>query len=139
MGFLSAACLRPGRAPPTRIAGPTQARIRPHRILDRISDDQGHWQSVFDKLSDHEQQALIPFLRDVALIQSCRRHDYEGMRQILKTAAELDITPSPASVQAIELLARIAHCASVIGARVPPASTPPASTNEEREKKTGVG
>lgn len=117
MGFLCALSLRPERAPPVQVVGVVHERNRLRWLLDRVGDDQGHWQPVFARLDEREQRILVPFLLDIAIVQHCRRRDYEGVREILVFATELGIARSPICVQSMELLERVARCVSIIGGR----------------------
>jgi hypothetical protein len=110
MGFVCAASLRPGRAPPVKITGPRYESACLSQLLPHIADDQGHWQSEFSELTANEQLALTPFILDTAIVQACRRHQYEVLPEILSLACLYRIAISPISHQAIELLERIASC-----------------------------
>lgn len=130
MGFLCAASLRPGRIPPTKIVGPRFEKACLTRLLRYVDEDQGHWQAEFSRLKDEEQHVLTPFILDLAIMQKCRRHDYEAMREILSLARDYNIAPSPMCLQAAELLERIANCSTAICLRrseMTRASIPPAS------------
>lgn len=115
MGFLCAASLRPGRAPPARIVGHRFERPCLARLLAHVDDDQGHWRPEFTRLPADEQRALAPFVLDVAIAQNCRRRDYEAVAEILSIACEFGLAGSPMSRQAFELLERIANCSTAIG------------------------
>ena len=117
MGFLCAASLRPGRVPPTKIIGPRFEKTCLSRLLRYVDDDQGHWQSEFSSLKDEEQRVLTPLILDLAIMQKCRRHDYEATRQILSLACDYDISGSPMCRQAAELMERIANCSTAISLR----------------------
>jgi hypothetical protein len=115
MGFLCAGSLRPGRVPPTKIVGPRFEKSCLSRLLGYVDDDQGHWQSEFSSLSEGEQRVLTPFILDIAIIQRCRKHDYEAVKEILSIACEYRIASSPMCGQAAELLERIANCSTALG------------------------
>jgi hypothetical protein len=117
MGFLCAATLRPGRSPPTRIVGPLYVRSFLDRLLAYVDDDQGHWQPVFAGLTGQEQQVLTPFILDIAVMQSCRRRDYQAVSEILSLASEQPIAGSAMCRQAAELLERIADCSTALSLR----------------------
>ncbi len=116
MGFLCAASLRPGRLPPTKIAGPRFEKSCLSRLLRCVDDDQGHWQSEFSNLAEDEQRVLAPLVLDIAIVQKCRKHEYEAVSDILSLACEYRIASSPMCGQAAELLERIANCSTAIGA-----------------------
>jgi hypothetical protein len=117
MGFVCAASLRPGRVPPAKIVGPRFDRSCLTRLLGYVDDDQGHWQSEYWSLADSEQRVLTPFILDIAIMQKCRRRDYEAVTEILSLACEYRIASSPMCRQAAELLERIANCATAISVR----------------------
>ena len=108
MGFLCAASLRAGRAPPARIAGlPVDAGFV-DRLLTVLERDQGHWQAPLLELSETERNALCPFLLDLALVQKCRKHDYRAVGELLAAAYERGLARSPLCGQSAELLERLA-------------------------------
>ena len=117
MGFLCAASLRPGRAPPVTIAGPRFDATCLRRLLRYCDDDRGHWRPALLSLADGEQRALIPFVLDVAIMQNCRRRDYQAVNTILSLACEYDAAGSPTCRQAFELLERIESCSTAIRLR----------------------
>lgn len=117
MGFLCAVSLRPGRAPPVTIAGPQFDATCLSRLLRYVDVDQGHWRPEFFGLAEEEQRALTPFVLDVAIMQKCRRRDYQVVSTILSLAHEYDIIGSPMCRQAFDLLERIASCATAIRLR----------------------
>jgi hypothetical protein len=117
MGFLCASALRPGRMPPARIAGPQYERAFLDRLLHYVDDDQGHWQPVFSSLLEEEQRVLTPFILDIALMQSCRRHDYQAAGEIVSISSEYRIACSPMCRQAAELLERISACSTALSLR----------------------
>jgi hypothetical protein len=117
MGFLCAAALRPGTVPPAKIAGQSFEKACLSRLLHYVDDAQGHWQAEFSSLQDKEQLILTPLILDLAIMQKCRRHDYEALREILSLAYNYNIASSPMCRQATELLERIAACSTVISIR----------------------
>ncbi len=117
MGFLCAASLRPGRAPPVTIVGPQFDATCLSRLLRYVDVDQGHWRPEFFSLAEEEGRALIPFVLDVAIMQKCRRRDYQALSEILSLAREFDVAGSPMCRQAFELLERIASCSTAIRLR----------------------
>lgn len=118
MGFVCAASLRPGRLPPANIAGP-QCRNSCHsRLMRYVDDDQGHWQPEFQGLSEGGRKALASFILNIAIVQKCRKHDYEAVSEILSLACESCVASSPMCRQAAELLERIAKCSTAISLRL---------------------
>lgn len=117
MGFLCAAALRPGRAPPAEIIGPRFEKSCLARLLRYVGNEQGHWQPEFAKLAEAEQQALAPLVLDITLMQRARGHDYEAVKEIISLASEYDMAGSPLSVQAVELLGRIGSGSVALGRR----------------------
>lgn len=127
MGFLCAASLRVGRTPPASIVGPQYEASCLDRLFRYVDDDQGHWRSEFTSLAQAEQRALAPLILDVAIVQKCRKHDYQAMSELVSLACEYHIANSPMCGQAAELLERIAGCSHAISLRRPvtePVSTP---------------
>ena len=123
MGFLCAASLRPGRVPPDRIVGSQFDEACLGRLLPYVDHDQGHWQSEFSRLAGGEQRALTPFILDIAIIQRHRKHDYEGVKELLWIASECGIADSPLCDQASELLERIALCSYAISKTAAPVTS----------------
>jgi len=117
MGFICAASLRPGRAPPVKVVGPRFDRSCLSQLLYYVADDQGHWQPEFSKLTANEQLALTPFILDTAIVQACRRHQYEALNEILSLGCSYKVAVSPMCRQAVELLERIANCSSAAHTR----------------------
>lgn len=116
MGFLSAAALRTGRTPPSRIIGWVSDSSCVEQVLKYLDDDQGHWQTDFASLPADEQRALTSFALSIALIQKCRRRDYQSVLELLRIAADHQLAAHPVCRQAAELLDRIAGCSSVLTA-----------------------
>ena len=115
MGFLCAASLRAGRTPPANIVGPQCEASCLDRLFRYVDDNQGHWHSEFTNLAQAEQRALAPLILDVAIVQKCRKHDYQAMSELVSLACEYRIASSPMCGQAAELLERIAGCSHAIG------------------------
>jgi hypothetical protein len=114
MGFLCAASLREGRAPPARIAGRCFDEGFVDHLLATLDRDQGHWQPELQALSKAEQHALCPLLLDLALVQKCRKHDYGAVSELLALAHQHGLSGSPLCGQSAELLERLtgyAHAA----------------------------
>jgi hypothetical protein len=114
MGLICAACLRPGRAPLVRIAGPRIEKSFLDRLLQVLERDQGHWQPELSALTDTEQNVLTPLLLDIAIAQKCRKHDYQGVSELLRVATQHGMAGSTLCGQAAQLLERLAACSHVI-------------------------
>ncbi len=112
MGFLCAASLRPGRVPPKKIVGPQFDKSVLIRVMRYVDDDQGHWQSEFSSLAEGEKLALTPFILEIAIVQRCRKRDYEAVSELLSLACEHGVAHSPVCRQAAELLERIVNCST---------------------------
>ena len=134
MGFLCAASLSPGRVPPVTIAGPQFDESCLTRLLHHVSDDQGHWQAEFRTLAGEERLALTPLVLDIAIVQTCRRHDYKAMSDVLSIACECRLAGAALCRQAAELLDRIAKCSAAASAR-----RVVATRNETRAPSTLAG
>lgn len=111
MGIACAACLRPGRLPPGKIAGAPHDEATLYHLQDLASADQGHWHELFFELDVEERSALVPFLLDIAFIQANRRRDYSGMHTLIQFALGKGLASTPICGQAAELLERIAAAA----------------------------
>ena len=100
-----------------KIIGPRFEKSCLSRLLRYVDDEQGHWQSEFSSLAEGEQRVLTPLILDIAIMQKCRRHDYDAVSEILSLACEYCIATSPMCRQAAELLERIANCSTAISLR----------------------
>ena len=107
MGFLCAASLRAGRTPARRITGPCFDAGFVDCLLSMLDRDQGHWQPELRNLSEAERNALCPLLLDLAIVQKCRKHDYQAVSELLVSAHQYGLTRSPLCGQAAELLERL--------------------------------
>jgi hypothetical protein len=110
MGFLCAASLREGRAPPARIAGPPFDERFLDYLLNTLDRDQGHWQPELLTISEAERNALCPLLLDLAIVQNCRKYDYRAVSELLARAHQLGLAQSPLCGQSAELLERLTAC-----------------------------
>jgi hypothetical protein len=108
MGLICAASLRARRAPPARITGGRVDKRFLDCLMPFFDRDQGHWQPELAKLRDAELNAIGPLLLDIAIAQRCRKHDYEGVSELLVTASRYGLARSPLCGQAAELLERLA-------------------------------
>jgi hypothetical protein len=108
MGLICAASLRLGRLPPTRITGRSFDKCFVDHLLSALDRDQGHWQPELLKLRERERNAVAPLLLDIALIQKCRKHDYQAASELLVMASQNGSARSTVCAQAAELLERLA-------------------------------
>ena len=107
MGFLCAASLREGRAPARQIMEASFDEGFVDHLLSVFDRDQGHWQAELVKLSKAERNALCPLLLDLAIVQKCRKHDYQTVSDLLVSAHRYGVARSPLCGQAAELLERL--------------------------------
>ncbi|MGC1323155.1 MAG: hypothetical protein WA849_13305 [Candidatus Udaeobacter sp.] len=128
MGFLCAAALRPERAPPRKIGGRIVEKSCLERILSFVDQKNANWAPEFSTLEDEERLALAPFLLDIAIVQNCRKHNYNAVAKLLALACHHSMANSPLCGQAAELLERLAACSKTINpGRNEPLATTPAS------------
>jgi hypothetical protein len=114
MGFLCAAALRPERAPPRKIRGQVVEKSYLERILSFVDQEDADWAPEFSTLEDDERRALAPFLLDIAIVQNCRKHNYNPVAELLALACHHGTANSPLCAQAAELLERLAACSKTI-------------------------
>jgi len=117
MGFLCATALRSGRTPPTGISGPTFEPVVLDQLRKYLDDSQGHWQADFASLSRAEQLILTPLVLAVALVQKCRRRNYDAALDLLRLADKHGLADTLVCHQASQLLERIARCSTVLHAK----------------------
>ncbi len=114
MGFLCAASLQLGRAPPAQLVGPQFDLSCLSQLKNYLEEDQGHWQLEFASLSEPEQRALTPFILELAIIQKSRKRDFSAIQDLLRLASEFNLDDTPLCRQATELLGCIASCSTVL-------------------------
>jgi hypothetical protein len=107
MGMLCAMSLKDGMAPPFDIAGTSYPMDLVATLRALIPGTVAHWEQVFQSLEAREQQALAPFLLDVALMRSSRSGDAAGMAQLLQTAVTHGMANTTLCSQAAEYLSRL--------------------------------
>jgi hypothetical protein len=115
MGFLCAISLRPGRRPPNAIVGRQFDGNCLDLLLRESATVRGYWQSEFFRLRTREQQALVPMIADIVILQKCRARDYEGVKDILRLADDHGFFGSAICRQSTELLGRMMSCSAAIG------------------------
>jgi hypothetical protein len=114
MGFICAAALLPGRAPPITLTGRPIKESFVQRLQPYLDPDQGHWQTEWSGLTTAEHTALAPLMLDIAIAQKCRKREYEAVHDVLVLALDYDMASSSLCAQAAELLQRLAACAHAI-------------------------
>lgn len=113
MGMLCALSLRPGRACDTEVRRELVPLSVMERLLDTIPVADTPWQRTFRNLDPCDQQALAPFLLDVALLDSTRSHDFGKAAGLLETAASCNIDSTVVCAQVRELIDRVCRLADV--------------------------
>jgi hypothetical protein len=109
MGFLCAAMLRPGSAPPEDIedAANTGVSIKIHGVLgDRTQTPQ--WERAWSELRTSQQDALASFVASAGLYRAIARYRYADIPPILSLCLGADLPTTPMIVQAGDLLRRLA-------------------------------
>lgn len=114
MGMICAVALREGHSPPATVPHRKANPALVAQILEHTVTDQGHWQPEFAKLSDRQKAAVVPFVLDLAIAQTYRKHDYERLAGLLSIAHENGLADSPMCAQAAEILQRLAVCTEVL-------------------------
>lgn len=117
MGLLCAVSLHKGKTPPSRLTGLTFEKLLIDQLLSFIDADQGHWQPIFAALPESERLTLAPLLLDIALVQKFRKRNYDEANQLLEIAAKYGMDQSPLSVQASEMLHRLAAFSEAVEMR----------------------
>jgi hypothetical protein len=114
MGFVCAASLLPGRAPPITPRGRQGNDAFLGRLWPYLDRDQGHWQTEWSGLMELEQNALATLVLDIAIARQCRKREYKAVNELLALAVEHDMASTPLCAQAAELLERLAACSHAI-------------------------
>jgi len=108
MGFLCAAALRPGCAPPAAVAPGRRSGGAAAAIL-RLADGRGPspcWRAPLAALSRSRQDALAPLLLAVVLRRARAAGDLALVREALEAALAHGLVAAPAPMQAAALLRR---------------------------------
>ncbi|MDQ6837093.1 MAG: hypothetical protein M3137_01795 [Actinomycetota bacterium] len=110
MGFLCAASMRHGCAPPAHVPAapkPTGAGLAVRELVDS-GESPCQWMAAFDSLDPSQQDAVAPLALTVALRRGRDRGDMGAVRRALETAVAYDVVDGPAPQQAGSLLRRFA-------------------------------
>lgn len=108
MGLLCSAILRYNRNPPKRISKTDMKPGSAEKILPfLINNGNPHWMPIFGRLSVHEQDAIAPFLFNIAIFRNIRYEEYGKVYEILKTGHKLGITNTALASQTAQFLERI--------------------------------
>jgi hypothetical protein len=108
MGFLCAAALRPGCAPPAAVAPARRSRGAGAAIL-RLVDADGPtpcWRESFAALARRQQDAVAPLVLAVLLRRARTGGNLGLLREALEVALAHDLISGPAPLQAAALLRR---------------------------------
>ncbi|MCA1643901.1 MAG: hypothetical protein LC797_00030 [Chloroflexi bacterium] len=73
-----------------------------------LPDTDSPWLQTFGRLQPNEQQTLVRFLLDMALISKARAHDFAAMARLLEVAVREEHANTPLCAQSAELLSRTA-------------------------------
>jgi Domain of unknown function (DUF6895) len=114
MGMLCAVSLRSRRAPSRKIARRSFDKSFVDHLVSLLERDQGHWQPALLDLSQSERNALGPLLLDIAIVQKCRKRDFQAVKELLVMASRYEVACSLLCAQAAELLERLAACSGCI-------------------------
>lgn len=109
MGLVCSAILKQTELPPYRLQSNESLRgATPHLLPFLKGEDcQPHWLAFLHRLDPDEQDALAPFLLQVAILRNVRRKNYNTVYQLLKTGYELCLANNPLMYQASILLERL--------------------------------
>jgi hypothetical protein len=108
MGFLCAAALRPGLAPPVAVT-PTAASVGGIDMimpLLRTQPRKPHWQDAFQHLDVTRRESLAEFVLTIVLRRARASHDLELVRESLSAGLVCGLLDGPAIHQALALLRR---------------------------------
>jgi hypothetical protein len=115
MGLLCSAALQPGRTPPAKISAKVAATGCAKVILEHLDTDARnvHWRHTLNQLSGPEHDAIARFLLDIALRRKIGRREFGAVHDLLKLGAAFNLTDSPGTSQAAEMLERLAILADM--------------------------
>lgn len=90
MGFCCAAALRGG--PPERaVPASERTQVVWPELYELVDHHRGHWQPVFETLTNAEKESLTPMLADMATVDSMEGRDYRRAGDVLELAARGDV------------------------------------------------
>ncbi|GAA1962726.1 DUF6895 family protein [Microbacterium deminutum] len=95
MGFLCAASLRHGMAPPRGIRGPEYAEGAVSALEVRLGSDRRHWRSALERCDPSERRTLVPTLNELVVMRALRRRDFREAEEC-RVAAQLFGVPPDA-------------------------------------------
>jgi hypothetical protein len=108
MGMLCGLALKPNNIPPDEIAGDQATPVGfVDEVLGMIPLADTPWRDSLHRLNATQQATLAPFLLDVALFSSGRRHDFAVVARLLNLASRQECSATPLCAQAADLLLRI--------------------------------
>lgn len=116
MGFLCAAALRPGRAPPARLPARTRRGETSCAGLLEVNWP-ARWRQRFERLSAGEQSALLPLLLAMFMRTARAAGDLRSIQHAVGFALEHDLADGAAPVQAATLLRRCQSLDRALAAR----------------------
>lgn len=113
MGFLCAAALHPGLAPPACIPRGALGTGTHAPILRLLDADRRrrHWRKEFDRLAVPERDAMAKLLFAMALRRKVVERNFAGLSELLETGYQLGLANCPVASQAAELLERVTEAA----------------------------
>ena len=108
MGFLCAACLRPGTAPPSGLPNTNNTQGAAAAILSLIDTDAlgSFFRDSFLALESHQQDSMAPLLLAVVLRRARTRGDLMLVRKALHVALSYGLLEGPVPKHAVALLRR---------------------------------
>jgi hypothetical protein len=108
-GFLCAAALRPGCAPPAVVPGSTSSHGNAEAILS-LDTDSGNpiWRGAADRLPGPQRDALATLFLAVLLRRAAKAGDLVRVDRVLRVVLARDLVDGPAPRQAASLLHRSA-------------------------------
>jgi len=109
MGFLCAAALRPGCAPPEQVAGHGGSGAATRELLALIDSTGGEapsWPAALRTLTTEQQGSLGPLVLTVALRRATAAGDLDLLKAVLGSALRHQLLDGPAAEQAVALLRR---------------------------------
>lgn len=121
MGLLCAASLRDANVPVQSVGSVCHADLL-EQVLTRLDPHRGALSRVLFTYDVGQLNAVALFLVDVAIVQMCRKHDYQGVSVLLRTATRHNVARSAVCRQSAELLERLALYAAPLPTTHPTSS-----------------